>query len=435
MSYKKSNWVPYDPTLSFEQNVTQGGTTTADKLNNMETGISNAFDKTSDTIGGRNMATNPDDVLITPVDNAIGWSSTLIGAVTPEFFKITNKKTTQPITISFEINTPDDPTKTSIFDRIRLDGGSWGADAVIGIDYFSFLGFKWLEIGNNVWKGTYTLQFDQSLDTVDSSKPNINLLQTKPNMTSHNFTVLGNSLCLYWGTQATDWTPAPEDKVNVSDMRKPASDVAGIEEVNAKQDKIGYTPADDSKVVHTADTSNWQKNKVTNDDGTPFVNLTGSSQDLSATLMSLSTGFHTVYANGAVVNNPFNGMSSAKGVIDIQRNNTGSSAFGEGFLIGCPNQVISMYHVWLDGIKAYYTQIANDSKVAHLSGANNFDTVPTVNNKSVATTNDVATASNTVLTSANTSISKLLQSSSNNDADSAVTNSTSDTSNFYYWTE
>ena len=34
-------------------------------------------------------------------------------------------------------------------------------------------------------------------------------------------------------------------------MRKPASDVAGIEEVNAKQDKIGYTPADDAKVVHS----------------------------------------------------------------------------------------------------------------------------------------------------------------------------------------
>uniref|UniRef100_UPI00403F3BA6 hypothetical protein n=1 Tax=Lentilactobacillus hilgardii TaxID=1588 RepID=UPI00403F3BA6 len=33
-------------------------------------------------------------------------------------------------------------------------------------------------------------------------------------------------------------------------MRKPASDVAGIEEVNAKQDAIAYTPADDSKVVH-----------------------------------------------------------------------------------------------------------------------------------------------------------------------------------------
>ncbi|MCT3552088.1 hypothetical protein [Lentilactobacillus buchneri] len=172
-----------------------------------------------------------------------------------------------------------------------------------------------------------------------------------------------------------------DKKVNTADMRKPAREVAGIDEVNAKQDKIGYTPADDSKVVHSADTSNWQKNKVTNDDGTPFINLTSSNQDLSATLMSLGQGFHTVYVNSAVVNNPFNGMSPAKGVIDIQANATGSNPFGEGFLIGKKtNQGILMYHVWLDGSKANYTQIANDSKVAHLSGANNFDTVPTVNN-------------------------------------------------------
>ena len=43
-----------------------------------------------------------------------------------------------------------------------------------------------------------------------------------------------------------------DKKVNVSDMRKPASDVAGIDEVSTKQDKIGYTPADDSKVVHNS---------------------------------------------------------------------------------------------------------------------------------------------------------------------------------------
>ena len=59
------------------------------------------------------------------------------------------------------------------------------------------------------------------------------------------------------GNIATDSSPAPEDKVNVSDMRKPASDVAGIEEVNAKQDKIGYTPADDSKVAHLSGTNNF----------------------------------------------------------------------------------------------------------------------------------------------------------------------------------
>ena len=64
------------------------------------------------------------------------------------------------------------------------------------------------------------------------------------------------------GSIATDWTPAPEDKVNVSDMRKPASDVAGIEEVNAKQDKIGYTPADDSKVVHDNKDGTEQLNGV-----------------------------------------------------------------------------------------------------------------------------------------------------------------------------
>ncbi|WP_145993356.1 hypothetical protein, partial [Secundilactobacillus pentosiphilus] len=48
-----------------------------------------------------------------------------------------------------------------------------------------------------------------------------------------------------------------DKKVNIADMRKPASDVAGIEEVNAKQDKIGYTPADDSKVAHLSGANNF----------------------------------------------------------------------------------------------------------------------------------------------------------------------------------
>ncbi|WP_369957321.1 hypothetical protein [Levilactobacillus brevis] len=170
-----------------------------------------------------------------------------------------------------------------------------------------------------------------------------------------------------------------------------------------------------STKVNATDTTNWQKSKVTSDDGTPFVTLTSSNQDLSATMLSLGQGVHTVYASSAVVNNPFSGTSPAKGVINIESNVTGKNAYGEGFLIGNSNNVISMYHVWIAG-RAYYTQIANDStvvhntdmrkpasdvagieevnakqdkigytpaddsKVAHLSGANNFDTVPTVNN-------------------------------------------------------
>ncbi|MFC6208321.1 hypothetical protein ACFP1G_12740 [Levilactobacillus tongjiangensis] len=48
---------------------------------------------------------------------------------------------------------------------------------------------------------------------------------------------------------ATDLNNGLSTKVNVSDMRKPASDVAGIEEVNAKQDKLDYTPANAANVV------------------------------------------------------------------------------------------------------------------------------------------------------------------------------------------
>lgn len=48
-----------------------------------------------------------------------------------------------------------------------------------------------------------------------------------------------------------------DKKVNIADMRKPANTVAGIEEVNAKQDKIGYTPADDSQVAHLSGANNF----------------------------------------------------------------------------------------------------------------------------------------------------------------------------------
>jgi hypothetical protein len=56
---------------------------------------------------------------------------------------------------------------------------------------------------------------------------------------------------VYMGIHWTDWTLLANDSdtVHTTDMRKPASNVAGIEEVNAKQDKIGYTPANAANVV------------------------------------------------------------------------------------------------------------------------------------------------------------------------------------------
>lgn len=83
------------------------------------------------------------------------------------------------------------------------------------------------------------------------------------------------------GSVATDWTPAPEDKVSVSDMRKPASDVAGIEEVNAKQDKIGYTPADDSKVAHLSGANNFDTVPTVNNN--PLLLASSLPSDLART--------------------------------------------------------------------------------------------------------------------------------------------------------
>ena len=145
--------------------------------------------------------------------------------------------------------------------------------------------------------------------------------------------------------------PADDSKVvHSSDMRKPASDVAGIEEVNAKQDKIGYTPADDSKVLHSTVT---QLN---------------------------STDMNTIFTAGFYqLNSGTNGMPNADAwtiyqVIKLSGQNGVQLAYGTN------NAILGM-RAWHNG--NYFTnwvQLADDSKVVHLSGANNFDTVPTVKN-------------------------------------------------------
>ncbi|WP_191980711.1 lipocalin/fatty acid-binding family protein [Levilactobacillus brevis] len=240
-------------------------------------------------------------------------------------------------------------------------------------------------------------------------------------------------------------------KVNVSDMRKPASDVAGIEEVNAKQDKIGYTPADDSKVVHTTDTSNWQKVKTSDDNGNIYSQLmkdSSSSWESSngywntpVKTISLTAGvtyfisaeFKCTGSNKSGIELQLTGVSGTNtssfkimyGSEFIRGTDKGNIAAGiQGFLyIGpftptitgdyhlcggmesasntgyCRKMTVtasSSYVPWeiamansispvdnQDGTISIngnsYTP-ADDSKVAHLSGANNFDTVPTVNN-------------------------------------------------------
>ncbi|MGY0229490.1 hypothetical protein [Levilactobacillus brevis] len=151
----------------------------------------------------------------------------------------------------------------------------------------------------------------------------------------------------------TDLNNGLSTKVNVSDMRKPASDVAGIEEVNAKQDKIGYTPADDSKVVH------------------------------STVIQLNSTDMNTVKTAGFYrLNSGTNGMPNAD-KYTIYQVIPLADDYGNGVQLAYEtNNAILGMRSWSSYGNTFtsWVQFADDSKVAHLSGANNFDTVPTVNN-------------------------------------------------------
>ncbi|ORN09408.1 hypothetical protein FAM21838_01785 [Lentilactobacillus parabuchneri] len=150
--------------------------------------------------------------------------------------------------------------------------------------------------------------------------------------------------------KVADMNNALNTKVNVTDMRKPASDVAGIEEVNAKQDKIGYTPADDSKVLHSTVTQ---------------LNSTDMDTVLTAGFYRLNSGT--------------NGMPNADvwtiyQVITLPDTNGVQIAYQT-------NHAILGIRSWNNYNRfTSWVQFADDSKVAHLSGANNFDTVPTVKN-------------------------------------------------------
>lgn len=86
------------------------------------------------------------------------------------------------------------------------------------------------------------------------------------------------------GVQAfSNWIQLADDSkvVHSTDMRKPASAVAGIEEVNAKQDKIGYTPADDSKVAHLSGANNFDTVPTVNNN--PLLLASSLPSDLART--------------------------------------------------------------------------------------------------------------------------------------------------------
>ena len=125
------------------------------------------------------------------------------------------------------------------------------------------------------------------------------------------------------GNHFTNWVKFADDSkvVHSKDMRKPASDVAGIEEVNTKQDKIGYTPADDSKVVHTTDTSNWQKYPITDVTGalTAYIGASYQYTSIKRLLDTSVNGVYTIYVDEGTSDTP-DSSDNLRGIIQMQNN-------------------------------------------------------------------------------------------------------------------
>ncbi|ARQ94261.1 hypothetical protein [Levilactobacillus brevis] len=176
--------------------------------------------------------------------------------------------------------------------------------------------------------------------------------------------------------------------VHTADMRKPANQVASIDEVNTKQDKIGYTPADDSTVVHTADMRK------------PASDVVGL-EDITQTALPDGTDFYTLintdgrplqyfassYTHAqTMINKPASVLSTFI-LITSSVNNRTTTTYNYTFLNLRNVSTGDSYEALIntDGtgkivVTRPWHKLADDSKVAHLSGANNFDTIPTVNN-------------------------------------------------------
>lgn len=269
----------------------------------------------------------------------------------------------------------------------------------------------------------------------------------------------------------TDLNNGLSSKVNVTDMRKPASDVAGIEEVNAKQDKIAYTPADDSTVLHISPkqvtgtdintlltggyyqvmngtngfpgsdnftiyqvipinstngvqvaykttTANdvlgmrvWNYNsgslgftpwvsfaddsKVVHDNHDGTIQLNGNTftpalldSALNKNSQPIDTDVDTLvkpgmyYVSGSAPNNPFKANIMLENRIQYNWNTFEEVQISYKLLheSGIAVRYVSPNGSLTGGAMGEWVFLSDDSKVAHLSGANNFDTVPTVNN-------------------------------------------------------
>ena len=243
--------------------------------------------------------------------------------------------------------------------------------------------------GNEILYGLTVSPNPNYLPEYDGVTPQVVTYSYKVNISNTSNITFSNSDDIY--VSDTDLTEALQPyaktvdvnqqldkKVNVADMRKPASDVAGIEEVNTKQDKISYAPADDSKVVHDNHDNTITANSLTYDlsksgltslqyvDSGSFNDLPLGTVMANAPTMTDGPNKTLAFTTTTFYFSDWGGRKAQIAIADVK--NLMYFRVGGNF-----GSATGMF-------RNSWTLLSDDSKVAHLSGANNFDTVPTVNN-------------------------------------------------------
>lgn len=113
---------------------------------------------------------------------------------------------------------------------------------------------------------------------------------------------------------------------------------------------LPYSPAPEKK-VNTFDTDNWQKNKITADDGRTEKDwFANDNVDLKKELMNLPIGFHTFYAQPGVGNNPANSTGNpVRGFVHIAGKDS-ANCLGIGFMGSLNSDEVWSIHVqYVDG--------------------------------------------------------------------------------------
>ena len=364
ISYNKQTWNEYNDSQTTHKNLANGAIISADRLNHMEDGISNNdINKVTDN---KNGTIEVNGSSITPADNSKVLHSTITQLNSADmnsllqagYFNIINGKNVFP--------KGDNYTIYQVIPLSNTNGVQIAFENAVAI------------LGMRAWNlNPGHLSFTDWITFADDSKVVHSTDMRKP---ASEVAGIGE---VNAKQDKIGYTPADDSKVvHSKDMRKPASDVAGIEEVNTKQDKISYTPADDSKVVHD------------NHDGT--IKISGKSftpavldSVIGKNAQPIDTDVDTLakpglyYVSGSAPNSPFKTLMMLETKIQYDWNAFRGIQIAYKVMnnseiaVRCINPNGSLTRV---GGTTPWALLSDDSKVAHLSGANNFDTVPTVNN-------------------------------------------------------